>query len=173
MIARKVLFLTTMVFASLSMSGCIALAAGYVVANSQPKAYEPTIYNRDTAATLKVIGGNAIGVTVYPDADCYSHSNPEKRKLSGRLAQSLRSAVNGPETQTFNINADKPITLQMGYASSVAYCTSNQAAFFVPKEKAFYETYLSLADSKCTLVVNEISKEGRVAVQTQPARSCK
>ncbi|GHA65210.1 hypothetical protein GCM10009007_02120 [Formosimonas limnophila] len=163
-------YLTLLSFVPLS--GCMTAAIVYSVAKSPQEAYQPTIFKPNEAATLKVIGENAVGITFYPDAACFSDNNPEKKKLSGGFTQSIRNTVNGPEAYVFKVNAGMPQTLRMGYSSSINYCSGDISRSFLPKPNASYEAYLQLIDSKCVFVLNEIAPEGRVSVSTDYAAKC-
>ena len=167
----KILFV---VFGCWLLGACEVMYLANKVINAPQKIYQPTISNPNETATLTVIAENAKGITIYPNASCASSDNPEKRKISGGLVQSLRSFVKGAEPYTFKVNANRPITVQMGFGTDTARCSRDITSFFVPKLNSIYEAFLELDWDKkqCVMKLNEVVGEERIPVAIKSAREC-
>ena len=167
----KILFV---VCACWVLGGCEAIYLANKVINAPQKIYQPTISNPNETATLTVIAQNAIGITVYPNASCVSSDNPEKRKISGGLVQSLRSFAKGPEPYTFKVNANRPITVQMGFGTDTARCSGDITTSFVPKLNSVYEAFLELDWDKrqCIMKLNEVVGEQITPVAIKSVGEC-
>lgn len=160
----------------LTLSGCEIMylaKKAKEIAKAPQEVYQPNIVDSKETATLSVVAQNGIGITVYPNADCYSKKNPEKKSLSGGWRQSVRSSMNGAETYTFKVNANQPFAIEMGY-TGVGTCSSF-GGFFFPKANSVYDVFMEvdMEQRKCIMRVNETVSNTKIPVAMKHAGFCK